>query len=1098
MRGAVRTAQVFLAAILILTEACGGGGGTGGVQSSPPTPDFSIALSSDSLTVSQGATSAPVSLSITAQNGFTSEVSVSFTGLPAGLMSNPASPFSVAAGQSVSVLFGAGPNASTGQFTLTAQGSSGALSHSKSLSLFIEAAAMTNLPQTAFVENDSVPSVDSPAGQPHRRHVVYDSANRRFYVANGAMNRVEVFSATNPALQSAIPAPGVASVDLSADGSTLWVGTSLEEILAIDTTALQVKGRYFVAGITPIPGMVFIRPTEALALSSGKLLVRLRQPGSSEALLSLWDPSANTFTNLTSAAPAVFQNGVGVLARSGNRTRVLAAANDASGELAVFDSNGNLVAGPAAPMSGTVSLAAANSDGTLFAVAIAAAGAAQVLLLDSNLSVLGNYSSTGPAGLVFSRDGQSLYVDEPYGNSSVVSVLSTTSMQSVGQIPDIPIQGVPTSVEELGTSSNLVGLNNRGVAFLDVSKPTSLPLPAPTFSTAPTAQPAEGAAIGGTTISLAGTNLGASPQVRFGTGSPINATSSSSSQIQVLTPANASPGPVNLTAYFSNGWLAFAPSAFSYGPTVVGILPNAGKPQGGDAVNILGYGFGSSAGNVTVTIGGSTASIKSVQALPSFATTLGLDSTYPFAVECITLVTPAGSAGKADVSIQSPAGSTTATKAFQYLTSSQTYTNPGLHKFVAYDQSRQRLFLTATDHVDVFDLKALAFVSPIEPPPNGPPPDAGLRGLALTPDSSQLIVADFGAQSVYMINPDGATYNGTAVSVGGVAGFPSSGPARVAATSAQTVFVGLSGEGGTGACNNCLGQMNILASPPKYQPAPQPEVSSLSGTPLLQADATGDIAFLAYDTSPGGPVALWNAATPNDFSLSTANDAATDLTAAGDGTVFAMRTATATEIRESNLVLVSTPTAVELESIPNRVAVPGIALHPAGALTYEPFLDGSPPGAPPASGIHGGIDIRDANSGQLRLRVYLPEPFAMLNTDMDGLHGGFLTMDENGQRLFALTTSGLSIVQLANVPLGIGSLSPSSGSSAGGTSVSVRGSGFQNGIKATLGGKSATVTLKDMNTVVLTTPALASGWQQLVFTNPDGESVSLDAAFLAQ
>lgn len=408
------------------------------------------------------------------------------------------------------------------------------------------------------------------------------------------------------------------------------------------------------------------------------------------------------------------------------------------------------------------------------------------------------------------------------------------------------------------------------------------------------------------------------------------------------------------------------------------------------------------------------------------------------------------------------------------------------------------MFLTATDHVDIFDLKAQTFVNAIELPPNGPPPDAGLRGLTLTPDASQLIVADFGAQSVYLINPDSATYNGTAVLVGGVTGFPASGPARVAATSAQTVFVGLSGEGGTGACNNCLGQMNILASPPTYEPAPQPEVSSLTGTPLLQADTAGDLMFLACGTSPGGPVAVWNAATPNAFSLSTANDAATDLATAGDGTAFAMRTATSTEIRAANLALVSTPTAAELENIPNRVAMPGIVLHPTGALSYEPFLDGAPPSAPPASGIHGGLDIRDAHSGQLRLRVYLPEASATLNTDVDGVHGGFLTTDENGQRLFALTTTGVSIVQLANVPLGIGSLSPSSGSSAGGTSISIRGSGFANGLKATLSGRSARVTLKDMNMLVLTTPSLLLGWQQLVLTNPDGESVSLDAAFLAQ
>jgi hypothetical protein len=417
---------------------------------------------------------------------------------------------------------------------------------------------------------------------------------------------------------------------------------------------------------------------------------------------------------------------------------------------------------------------------------------------------------------------------------------------------------------------------------------------------------------------------------------------------------------------------------------------------------------------------------------------------------------------------------------------------------LVYDQSRQRVYLSATDHVDVFDLNAQAFVAPIEPPPNGPPPDADLLGLVFSSDDSQLIVADFGAQNLYLINPDGAAYNGMVVNVGGVAGFSSSGPARVASTSAQTVFVSLFGQGSTtGSCNNCLGQMDLQASPPSYQTAPQPEVTSLTGSPLLQANVAGDTAYLAFATSPGGPFGAWSATTPNAFSVSTAQNTATDLTTSGDGTIFASRTQSL-EIRNAGLTLFSTPTALEIEAVPNGTSVPGIALHPSGALLYEPFLDGPPPAAPPATGIHGGIDIRDAHNGQLRLRVYLPEPFAMLNTDVDGLHGGFLTVDENGQRLFALTTNGLSVVQLANVPLGIGTLVPGTGAAAGGTSVTVRGSGFQPGITATLGGKPATVTPIDLNTLTLVTPATSMGPQQLVLTNPDGESVSLDAAFLAQ
>jgi hypothetical protein len=58
--------------------------------------------------------------------------------------------------------------------------------------------------------------------------------------------------------------------------------------------------------------------------------------------------------------------------------------------------------------------------------------------------------------------------------------------------------------------------------------------------------------------------------------------------------------------------------------------------------------------------------------------------------------------------------------------------------------------------------------------------------------------------------------------------------------------------------------------------------------------------------------------------------------------------------------------------------------------------------------------------------------------------------------------------------------------------------GFSASVQATIGGKSAMVCWKDMNTLVLTTPALAASRQQLALSNPDGESASLDAAFIAQ
>jgi hypothetical protein len=120
-----------------------------------------------------------------------------------------------------------------------------------------------------------------------------------------------------------------------------------------------------------------------------------------------------------------------------------------------------------------------------------------------------------------------------------------------------------------------------------------------------------------------------------------------------------------------------------------------------------------------------------------------------------------------------------------------------------------------------------------------------------------------------------------------------------------------------------------------------------------------------------------------------------------------------------------------------------------------------------------------------------------LSTDLDALHGSFLAVDETGQRIFALTTSGLTVLQLATVPLAVGSLSPASVPASGGTTLTIRGSGFQSGATVAINGKSAPAIFKDINTLTVTTPPLTPGPQQVLITNPDGNSYTLDAALTA-
>ena len=51
--------------------------------------------------------------------------------------------------------------------------------------------------------------------------------------------------------------------------------------------------------------------------------------------------------------------------------------------------------------------------------------------------------------------------------------------------------------------------------------------------------------------------------------------------------------------------------------------------------------------------------------------------------------------------------------------------------------------------------------------------------------------------------------------------------------------------------------------------------------------------------------------------------------------------------------------------------------------------------------------------------------------------------------------------------------------------------------QVTIGGKPAATTFKDMNTLTVTTPQLTAGPQQILITNPDGETATLDAALTA-
>jgi large repetitive protein len=75
-------------------------------------------------------------------------------------------------------------------------------------------------------------------------------------------------------------------------------------------------------------------------------------------------------------------------------------------------------------------------------------------------------------------------------------------------------------------------------------------------------------------------------------------------------------------------------------------------------------------------------------------------------------------------------------------------------------------------------------------------------------------------------------------------------------------------------------------------------------------------------------------------------------------------------------------------------------------------------------------------------------------------------------------------------------IDPSTGPTAGGTSISLRGANFVAGASVTIGGAAAlSVVVASGGTITAKTPAHATGAVDVVVTNPNGQTSTLSGAF---
>jgi hypothetical protein len=551
---------------------------------------------------------------------------------------------------------------------------------------------------------------------------------------------------------------------------------------------------------------------------------------------------------------------------------------------------------------------------------------------------------------------------------------------------------------------------------------------------------------------------------------------SASNTLTVTSPPGNANGPVNLKYIYPSGAEVFTPQAFSYSAYPQYSILSGASPNGGVAGRISGYGMPADASGGTITIGGRAATITTTVGQYPPYTGEAFPSTY------LDYTIPSGNPGFADLAITTPIGNGVLPKAVFYAKSVTDYNSADTFTDVLYDSVRQQVYLSANDHIDVFSMTSNQWLTPLKPATLGA--QSQFRGLALTPDGSQLLAANMLDNSLGVISPDNPSQTFAiaipAAQSGGTG--CGTGPFSVSALAGNRAFVTSGLPTGIGGCpyENTLYVANLqtrtiataasLSIPQELYCASWPP--NAAGT--TEASADGSLSIVG--TYQGGT--CFYSTVSNSFTYGHAGALNYyGVSIAGDGTIAAVGNAFSDALgnmvgsvaRPAVLYSGSTVTPYPLNNYPpNTLQRP--RLNAAGSLYYWAYPNF--------------FDIIDVSTGILRLRFSLAETVQNVETP--------IAIDQGGRQIFLITDKGLTVVDLGSAPLSVGHLSLSTASA--GTQVQIRGSGFQSGITVTVGGQAATVSFNDENTLTITIPAQSSGIKDLKLTNSDGSTYVLQSA----
>jgi hypothetical protein len=588
--------------------------------------------------------------------------------------------------------------------------------------------------------------------------------------------------------------------------------------------------------------------------------------------------------------------------------------------------------------------------------------------------------------------------------------------------------------------------------------------------------PAVGPQAGGTTVTITGANFANGASVTFAGVAATGVSTVSDTSINATTPAHA-VGAVAVKITNPDAQIGSLANGFTYiapAPSVVGVSPGSGPTAGGTAIVITGDNFVSGA---SVTLGGTLATGVTVVNAGS-----------------ITATTPMHGAGAVAVAVTNPDAQSA------LLASSFTYVPPPVVTGVSTGSGPTAggtpITITgagfttgATVTVGGTPATGTTVVSATTITITTPAHSAGTSTVAVTnPDGQSGSLANsfvyVSPPSVIGVSPNlGPTTGGTMIAVTGtgfvsgatmtVGGTPATGVAVINASSI-TATTPVHAEGDVAvAVTNPDAQTGSLGSAFTYNvPAPAPTLETvLPGSgPTLGGTAvtvTGTNFVTGATVRIGGTLATGVAVVTDSLITAT------------------------TPVHEAGAVAVTVGNPDgQVAAIPN-------------AFTYVPSPAPRIDAVAPFSGpIAGGtmVTITGANfvGGATVTVGSIPATGVVIGNSS-------ITATTPAHAAGPVTVSVINPDAQSNslaaaftyvAPPGVTGVSPGSGSTVGGTSVTITGANFLNGAMVTIGGVPATgVIVTNANAIVATTPSHAAGAVVVTVTNPDAQSGSLTGGF---